>query len=66
MSLRNWPGFGALADRMVRLVVPRVEAMAACSGCRNTKCACPQGRIYRCCYKASCEDSCVEVACCAC
>jgi hypothetical protein len=59
----------ALADRMVRLVVPKVEAAAACSGCW-VQCnvhRCPgSAPLWRCCYKANCTDTCSRIGTCHC
>lgn len=50
----------ALADRVLSLVVPKAEAMAACSGCYYVCAgACGSRKAqYRCCYKANCTDTC--------
>jgi hypothetical protein len=48
----------SFADRMVRKVVPKAEAMAACSGCWTV---CAGGSLYKCCYKPNCTDTCSYV-----
>lgn len=61
---------GTIADRILGAVVPRTEAQAACSGCWNqcsgSSCDGWAGRVYHCCYKPNCTDTCSYTGyCCA-
>lgn len=59
---------GAIADRMVRRVVGKVEAAAACSGCwYQCTGSCPgTAPLFYCCYKPNCTDTCSQVGTCVC
>lgn len=59
----------AIADRMVRMIVPKAEAAAACSGCwiQCNVHSCPgSAALFRCCYKANCTDTCSRIGTCYC
>lgn len=58
--------FSTFADRLVDMLAPRMQGLAACSGCYTTchSSGCDPGYFgtsrfqWRCCWKPNCTDSC--------